>query len=518
MKKLIILVFFAFTAGVLFSGCKKSDFANNYYNPEASVTADVPRLFAGLMYNEVVMPRYWNLYTFQIPVLGTYSQLAGYTNGKGIYEQPTNYTGNRWGDFYTSVMPRYRELEKVYNSLGSQADKEGYQLFLETARIFVYDEATQMVDMWGDIPFSQAGGLNAQGTITPPAYDKGEDIYNTALSELKRISDYLASASPASFYLNLFQSYDFVNGGSLLKWRKYANDLQLRLAMRISYKDEAKAKSIIQSILGNSTQYPISETAAESITVQPNSPTSTLVAADQNEIRNGFGVNPFAPGRMVNDFMVPSNDPRLPVYFTTNNSGAYKGISNTLNEAQVTAGVTAGEFSRWDSTTFTENHLLPGILITAAEVNFIKAEAFERWGGGSAKDAYEKGIRESIAFWYGINNRSDRAATKDPMPTEAQISAFLSSPLVAYGTDNLAKIATQKWIDFTVLQAQQAWAEWRRTKLPVLSFPTDPSSVISPHVPNRLLYPANERTLNSANFEAVAAKDNVTTKVFWDVK
>jgi hypothetical protein len=309
-----------------------------------------------------------------------------------------------------------------------------------------------------------------------------------------------------------------VNGGSLLKWRKYANDLLLRMAMRISYQDEAKAKTLVQTILSDATKYPISETAAESITIQPNSATSTLAPADQNEIRNGFNVEPYAPGKMVNDIMVPSKDPRLPVYFTKNSSGSYKGISNTLNAAQVTAGVTAGEFSRWDSTTFSENHLLPGILITAAEVNFIKAEAFERWGGGVAKDAYEKGIRESIAFWYGINNKSDRAAPKDPMPTQTEIAAFLSDPLVAYGTNNLAKIATQKWIDFTLLQAQQAWAEIRRTKLPVLTFPTDNSSNASPNVPMRLLYPSSERTLNTANYQAVQEQDNVTTKVFWDVK
>src|SRR5687768_8291602 len=141
MKKLTILLSFSLTTGVLLSGCKKSDFSENYYNPEKAVTGDVPRLYAGLFNNEKVLPRYWNLYTFQIPVLGTYSQISGYSNGKGIYEQPTNYTGNRWDDFYTSVIARYREIEKQHNALSTEAEKEGYKLFLETARIFVYDQA-----------------------------------------------------------------------------------------------------------------------------------------------------------------------------------------------------------------------------------------------------------------------------------------------------------------------------------------------------------------------------------------
>ncbi|HWI90152.1 MAG TPA: SusD/RagB family nutrient-binding outer membrane lipoprotein [Flavisolibacter sp.] len=518
MKKFIIYFSITVLAGIVFSGCKKSEFSGFYYNPERAVTADIPRLYAGLFYNEKILPRYWNLYTFQIPVMGTYSQTAGYTNGKGVYEQPTNYTGNRWDYFYESTIARYREIEKYYNGLTSDAEKAGYQLFLETARIFLYDQTTQMVDMWGDIPFSTAGSLNAEGRIVLASYDKAEDIYNKALTELKRISDYLTTVSPSAFYLNQLKAYDYVNAGDLMKWRKYANSLILRIAMRTSYKNEAAAKSLVQTILGNATQYPLVNAASESIVIQPNSPTSTLAPADQNEIRNGFDVAPYAPGKMVNDIMLPSADPRLPVYFTKNASGTYKGIYNTLTEVQVTAGITSGDFSRWDSTTFSENHLLPGILVTAAEVSFLKAEAYERWGGGSAQTAYETGIRQSIAFWYAINNNSDRAATKDTPPTEAQIVAFLANPIVAYGTNNLQKIATQKWIDYTVLRANEAWAEWRRTKLPALTFPTDNASTAAPNVPTRLLYPASESTLNTANYATVQSADKATTKIFWDVK
>lgn len=519
MKKFLIsFSLFSLATGITLTGCKKSDFADNYYNPDKAVTADIPSLYGGLFNNEKVLPRYWNLYTFLIPVMGTYSQTAGYTNTKGVYEQPGNYTGDRWNDFYTTIMPRYREMEKYYNNLKTDAEKQGYLLFLETARIFLYDQATQIADMWGDMPLTTAGSLNANGTITLASYDKAEDIYNKALTELKRISDYLATTTPSSFYQAQLKGADYMNGGDLVKWRKYANAMILRLSIRVSYKDEARAKSYAQPILADANKYPFPLTAPESILLQPSDPSSTLAPSDKNEIRNGFGVNPFAPGTMVNSIMVPGNDPRLPVYFSQNSSGGYKGIDNTLTEAQVTTGVTAENFSRWDSTTFQENHLLPGILITAAEVQFLRAEAFERWGGGDPKAAYEAGIRQSIAFWFGVNSRSDRSATKPAIPAEAQIAAFLASPSIAYGADNLNKIATQKWINFTVMQAHQAWAEWRRTKLPALSFPTDPSSVAAPNVPVRLLYPSSERNLNITNYNSVKSADNTGSRLFWDVK
>jgi hypothetical protein len=216
--------------------------------------------------------------------------------------------------------------------------------------------------------------------------------------------------------------------------------------------------------------------------------------------------------------MAPANDPRLPVYFKENKNGEYHGVPNTWNATRVADSTTKNYFSRWDSTTFTENNLFPGIVITAAEVSFLKAEAYERWGGGTAKTAYETGIKQSIQFYVGVNNASDYGGAKDAMPSDAAIATYLANPLVAYGTNNLAKIATQKWIDFGVMQANQAWAEWRRTKFPTLTFPTDASSVLSPNPPNRLLYPGTEASLNATNYAAVKSSDVITTKVFWDVK
>jgi hypothetical protein len=517
MKKLLINTsLFLLGVVTLATGCKKSTFDENYYNPEAAVKANLPSLYSGLFYNERVLPRYWNLYTFQIPMMGTYSQTSGYTNTNKVYEQAVNYTQDRWNAYYTGTMSQYREIEKYYNNLTSDADKNGYKLFLETSRIFFYDQTAQMVDMWGDIPFTEAGQLNASGALVSPKYDKGADIYAFILQDLKRISDYLATSTVDQFYQGQLTKYDYVNGGSITKWRKYANSLRLRLAMRTSFVNEAASKTIIQEILSNATTYPVIETVAENVQIKV---TGNLVTTG-NDIREGFGVNPFAPGKMVDEIMVPSGDVRLPVLFTANKNGEYHGVPNTWNGSRVQDSVRNNYFSRWDSTTFTENKMFPGIIMTAAEVSFIKAEAFERWGGGDAEAAYKDGIKKSIQYFHDINALSN-FGTPTPRPTDAQINAFLANPLVAYtGTQQqkLEKIATQKWIDLGIMQANQAWAEWRRTKLPVLNFPTDPSSTLSPNVPTRLLYPSTERILNATNYAAVKGDDVVSKKVFWDVK
>jgi hypothetical protein len=533
-KKNLYIVSLLISAGLMIMvGCRKSEINSEYYNPDASVTANVPELFAALFdnqvpnangssYNTYVVPAYWNEYTLLIPVFGEYTQTCGYANAHHMYEQPTNYTGNKWDNYYTNVLAQYREMQKYYNKLTSPSDISGFQIFMKTGAIFVYDQTAQMVDLWGDIPYSQAGSLNSNGTITPAKFDSAQTIYYNIISSLDSINTYLDTVNISGTYLSQFSKNDYVNGGNLLKWRQYANSLRLRLAMRISYYDETTAKSLVMNMLSNPTKYPLVLNASDAIQINVvgNMMTTGILA------QPGFGVNPFAPGYMIDSVMNPAGDPRLPFYFTQNINGQYSGVINTTLSSTVAQGQSQGLYSRWDSTTFTANAAFPGILIDASEVNFCIAEANQRWGTlSAAQAAYYNGINQGIIYYYTINNNATSNSSyygpKFPMPTAQAIAAYEGYTTIAFGTDmagNLNKIATQKWIDFNIIQANQSWAEYRRTKLPALNFPVDAGSVSAPNPPTRLLYPGAESSLNAANYQAVAAKDNITTKIFWAVK
>jgi hypothetical protein len=41
---------------------------------------------------------------------------------------------------------------------------------------------------------------------------------------------------------------------------------------------------------------------------------------------------------------------------------------------------------------------------------------------------------------------------------------------------------------------------------------------VLPQPPSRWIYPTEEQTYNSANYQAVKANDTFTAKIFWDVK
>jgi hypothetical protein len=235
-----------------------------------------------------------------------------------------------------------------------------------------------------------------------------------------------------------------------------------------------------------------------------------------------------APEYLVNSVLKPANDPRIRVLFDKNVSGGvynadYNAMPTNISASVQETNITAGKYAILDSTTFLFNTAFPGIVFTASEVNFLKAEAQERWGTtANAQLAYEKAVKQSIDFYFYLNTvgAGFLGDTPETPVTPAEITATLASPTVVYaGTkdEKLARIWTQKWVNFGFMQSNQAWAEVRRTNYPALTFLPDNSTSGSELPPARLLYPGTEKVYNAANFQAVASKDTPTTKIFWDV-
>ena len=190
-----------------------------------------------------------------------------------------------------------------------------------------------------------------------------------------------------------------------------------------------------------------------------------------------------------------------------------------MNNTAILQGDSLSYFAIYDSTTYLTNGKLPGIYISASEVNFLKAEAFERWGltGGTAQGSYELGVRQAIAFIYFLYSQNPNNREGLTIPSTLTINQFLTQPSIAYAGDSetkLSKIWTQKWLHFNVLQARQAWAEWRRTGYPkVYTVPSPRTGYELP--PTRFLYPASEVAYNTSYDDAMRAKDRRDAKIFW---
>lgn len=125
--------------------------------------------------------------------------------------------------------------------------------------------------------------------------------------------------------------------------------------------------------------------------------------------------------------------------------------------------------------------------------------AMKGWsiGGGTAASHYDAGVLASMDYW-GV----------DPVDAAAY--------LAAHPYAGIAEIAYEKWASL-FLQGPEAWSEWRRLDLPLLT----PSAYASTAmIPVRDAYDPSVETNNAANYAAVIASqgaDNIYTKLWWDV-
>lgn len=528
MKKLSI--FLAMLISTLsFNACSESDFSENYTDPSKVSTSTLEKQFAGLLYTnrEYVLPAYWNYYVVLRSTLNHYTQAVGWVNTDNQYAPGAAAINDRWTNFY-SFLAQYREMEKINNTL-SPTEQANYRIFMISGTIYLYDHLQKVVDLHGDVPFLEAGKLsinNGDYIGSLPKYDTAISIYTKMLDDLKSISEELNTIAVPQGVETAFIKQDFVNNGNINKWKIYCNSLRLRLLTRVSKSADfqARAESEIASILDNPSTYPVIADNSQNIQINVYSldtPINSMGFRAGLEDDNGN-----LAGKAMIDNLVSNMDPRLRVMFEPGLSAApntYLGLDPLAASNTQTTLVNSGTISRYNTSTFSRNQFFPGVLINAAEVNFLKAEAYLNFSNDAmAKESYEEAIRQSINYYYTIRSLSADAGTAPVLVALApeEITAYLSMPNVSWdnastNAEKLALIGTQKWIHFSVVQLNESWAEMRRLNLPNLSFMEDTANPLKTP-PTRWVYPTSEATRNTLNYDAVKATDVLTAKIFWD--
>ncbi|MGH2565712.1 MAG: SusD/RagB family nutrient-binding outer membrane lipoprotein, partial [Ginsengibacter sp.] len=176
---------------------------------------------------------------------------------------------------------------------------------LSIARILKVLQMSIITDLYGDVPYSEAG----QGFLTTnfsPKYDPQQSIYADMLKEL----DEAGTALDAS--ADVPAKADFVYQGDISKWKKFANSLMLRLAMRITNVDAANAQSWANKALtggvmtGNDGTFAITY-ANDGGTATMNSNSFNLGPPSRNEIAKGS----IQWSKTLIDMMKGRNDPRI---------------------------------------------------------------------------------------------------------------------------------------------------------------------------------------------------------------
>jgi hypothetical protein len=536
MKKILFITVTVLSIG--FTACKKSDFADNYTDPSKIGTTTVEKQFTGFItsftwtntdkgHHGYVVPQYWNYFVVLRATLLPYTQATGWINFDNQYIPGDNAVGDRWKDYY-NFLTQYRELELVYSKLPA-IDQQQRRIYMIAAAIFLYDQTQKVIDLHGDIPWSEAGRISENKgnyMASLAKYDDAATIYTKMLDDLKAFSEELNTISPQQYIKNSFITQDLVNKGDITLWKKYCNSLRIRMLTRLSgvAAFQPRVNSEIAAILSNQGAYPVVASNADNIKISVYNLNSDITAASfKNGLEGDAGWQSNMAGKAMIDHMNSNTDPRLAVMFEPGDSAkkVYIGLDPLSDPTTQSKLLTDKMLAIYNRSTLSRNSYFPGILINAAEVNFLKAEYYLKMGNDAqGKIAYETGIQQSIEYYYWLRTLSnDFTAPPVTPPNSTEINNYIANAGVSWkGTDadKIKLIATQKWIHFSVVQPYESWAEIRRLNAPALTFRND-ISTSQKQPPTRWFYPTNERVYNAANYEAVKSKDDLNGKIFWDL-
>ncbi len=534
MKRIFFITILFFTAGIF--SCSKAKFEEYYVNPSTTSSTTVEMQYGGVLSSNLdyVMYKYWNYFVVLQNTALPWSQSVGIVNNPGRFVPGAAAITARWQNYY-KFLAQYKELLNQYSKLPTDKQLEK-RIYILTATIYVYDHTQKMVDLHGDIPFSTAGLLSTNSgdyQVSYASYDAAESIYTKMLDDLKSFADELNTIDVPNSVMEVFKTQDFINDGSITAWKKYCNSLRLRMLTRVSAASafQSRSGSEIASIVADPSKYPLIETNDENISIKVrnvsggiNNGTNTGSGADFYQGLIGWGGGDI-PSKSIVDSMLHNNDPRLKAMFQpgTDANGNYLGLDPSLNSSDQNTLVNGGTLSRYNFSTISRNTKMPGMLMNAAEVSFLLAEYYLNAGNdASAKSAYEKGISQSIDYYYWLNSISDDKSQGNLTPvTDNQKVTYMGSAGINWDAattklEKLNRIAVQKWTNYSVLQPIESWTEIRRLNLPAVTFVADNTNA-QKTPPDRWVYPTDESSYNTANYEAVKSKDNLTTKIFWDV-
>ena len=516
---------------VVASSCTEEDFADAYPDPARISETTVDKQFTGVLVSgrDFVVPDYRNYFVVLRSTLNPWTQSIGFVNSPNQYVPGSSGVEDFWNNYY-GVLTQYREMQRVYNLLEPAAQEER-AIFRMAAAVYMHYETQRAVDIFGFLPYFDAGMLSSNGgdySQSYAAFDAGSDIYTFMLDDLQTIADEIGSVELTPGVAASFATQDIVNGGDVMLWRRFVNSLRMRMLMRVQAAPEfsARAMSEMAEIVGNPERYPLIENNDQNSMIDVFDPSTQISARGFREGINSAGWDGDDASQFMIDLLQESNDPRLEIFFEPGvnaTDSAFVGLDPMLDGSEQQTLVNDGMIAYYNRRTFSENEYFPGLLFSAAEVSFLLAEYYARNDEDEAAvEAYETGIRQSIDFYLYVNSIS--AATTGVAVTDVSDEAYqaliASEPVMMTAAmsleEQLQHIALQKWLHFNIIQPYQNWAEVRRLNYPDFTFWTDNSSVQT-LPPTRFTIPGREISYNP-NYSEVGGQDNLTSPVFWDVE
>ncbi len=349
---------------------------------------------------------------------GIWNQLYNAEIRSGEPANATTYNNN-WNSIYNNMY----NLKVVIEKCSEGGEEAGNYHTLGIAQTLMAHNLATLTDLFGDVPWSEA---LQPGIIYTPILDKQESIY----ADVNSLLDAAIENFGKSTDFPALGSQDFIYGGDIDLWEKFAYGLKARYTMRLSLKNEAYSDVISfadQSFTSSAEQAQLDYDGSTTI-----SPFYKFY-----KDRDVLGAS-----ESLYNKMDERSDPRLDVYWKSHPASGEFLLAPNGDPDQVQGKYSISALS---------NPTAPTFLLSYHEIEFLKAEAFVRLGQmENAEDALKKAIEAA----FQKENVGLTADTADVY--------FEESVLPKFNSDPLSEVMNQKYIAFFEEEAVEAYNDYRR--------------------------------------------------------
>lgn len=417
--------------------------------------------------------------------------------------------GTLWEGYYENVIRNTRDVIEHTKEVPERSNLQNMARILQVYAFMV------LTDTYGDIPYTK-GGLGYINQVFLPEYDAQQAIYADLIKEIKEATAALNNTGKV-------ESGEILYGGNTDQWKKFGYSLLLRIGMRLSKVDAAKAEETVKAAFTGGVITSNVDNAFMRHDQNYQLPIGTML--NGTEAANIYLTQPFV------DELKSTNDPRLasiavryigatsglaqvPSIASTDPAkqiGMPMGKDNASIQPSVQADGLASfyDYSQVDRRRITKL-TAPCFFVTAAQTELLLAEARQRgWIEGSTQDYYNAGVKAHMEQMAAF----DAASAVSPSAIQSYLD---ENPLNA--ATAIEQINTQYWIA-SFLNGPEAWANFRRSGFPVLTSNPYPGAIPAGTFIRRLTYPISEISANTAHVnEAITrqGEDKMETRIWWD--
>lgn len=479
MKKFIISILVLSTAITSCSTDLDINRDPDLLDPDkAPLSAQLPAGIAGLAGSEgssfAILGGFFSQYWTQSNAANQYKDIDTYAVGTADY----NFA---WDGMYDAL----GDIRNVKR----RAIAEGNWNYYLIATVLEVQASQLLTDFYGAIPYQEANNQE----VLEPSFNTGEQVYDLMIADLNDALSKDLSQSAGIIPGN----DDFIFGGDMENWTKFANTMKLKIYMRQTESSRsAIADAGIQALLSSGVSFLDTDAAMTQFVDEINQSNPLF---EFNNRRLNVATN-LRMSRTLSSYLIDNADPRR---------AAYYGAGNALNQGDFTSTVGAGTIA-----IVTLSATTPVYFMSVEESLFLQAEAAERYGAaGSGKAAYDAAVVAAFDK-FGLSGSSFVAA-----------GGAYEYPATGTFDQKLEAIITQKWVSSFPGNGFEGFFETNRTGYPLTSaVPQSDVSYVPGQItysvngstgglfPKRFVYPLSERNANP-NAPALVP---ITTPIWWD--